>query len=76
MKALLHNAVSDKSGMTRELATTLRSTLDQKYSRVLRSAQAQWEQRFAGKEPSDACVSVRIAPRSTGTRGNPSWQAA
>jgi hypothetical protein len=31
------------------------------YGRVLASAKAQWERNFEGKDPSDACVSVRIS---------------
>jgi hypothetical protein len=31
------------------------------YGRVLASARAQWDRNFEGKDPSDACVSVRIS---------------
>ena len=46
----------------RELVTGLRSVLDRKYSRIVRAAGDEWQRRFAGKDPSDACVSVRISP--------------
>jgi hypothetical protein len=42
------------------LITGLRHALDVNYARVLATAQAQWDRSFAGNDPSDACVSVRI----------------
>jgi hypothetical protein len=42
------------------LITGLRRALDVNYARVLATAQIRWEQNFAGKDPSDSCVSVRI----------------
>ena len=44
----------------RELVIGLRSALDRNYSRIVRAASAEWDRRFAGKDPSDACVSVKI----------------
>lgn len=43
------------------MAEGLQQTLHQKYRRILQAAGAEWERRFAGREPSDACVSVRIS---------------
>ena len=45
----------------REMVAGLHNVLENKYSRILRVAGAEWERRFAGKDPSDACVSVRIS---------------
>lgn len=45
---------------SRRLITGLRHALDVNYGRVLASARVQWERNFEGKDPSDACVSVRI----------------
>jgi hypothetical protein len=42
------------------LIAGLKHALDMNYARVLDSARQQWERNFAGKDPSDACVSVRI----------------
>lgn len=39
----------------------LRQALDVNYARLLANAQQQWEHNFAGKDPSDACVSVRVS---------------
>ena len=45
---------------SRRLIAGLKHALDLNYARVLDSARQQWERNFAGKDPSDACVSVRI----------------
>jgi hypothetical protein len=45
---------------SRRLITGLRHALDVNYERVLAAAQARWEENF-GKDPSDACVRVRIS---------------
>jgi len=45
---------------SRRLIAGLKNALDMNYARVLDSARQQWERNFAGKDPSDACVSVRI----------------
>jgi hypothetical protein len=44
----------------RRLISGLRHALDVNYERVLDSARQQWERHFAGNDPSDACVRVRI----------------
>jgi len=44
----------------RRLIDALRQALDSNYSRLLETAQQQWERNFSGKDPSDACVSVRV----------------
>ena len=46
---------------SRRLITGLRHALDMNYARVLASARTHWERNFEGKDPSDACVSVRIS---------------
>jgi hypothetical protein len=45
----------------RELVEGLQKALEKNYGRILRAAGKEWERRFAGKDPSDACVSVRIS---------------
>ena len=55
----------------RELVIGLRSALDRNYSRILRAAGDEWQRRFAGKDPSDACVSVHISGDSLRGRGVP-----
>jgi hypothetical protein len=55
------HAVSDNFIDSRRLITGLRNALDINYARVLTTAKARWESNFEGKDPSDACVSVRIS---------------
>jgi hypothetical protein len=45
---------------SRRLIAGLRHALDMNYARALDAARREWERSFAGKDPSDACVSVRI----------------
>jgi hypothetical protein len=42
------------------LIDALRQALDSNYSRLLEGAKDHWERNYAGKDPSDACVSVRV----------------
>ena len=35
--------------------------IEKKYGRLLCAARKEWERRFAGRDPADACVSVRIS---------------
>ena len=54
--ALLAGGATDN-----ELITGFRSALDRSYSRICQAAADEWQRRFAGNDPSDACVSVRIS---------------
>lgn len=55
-----------------QLMDYLRVALDQKYGQFVSRARHYWERHFAGKDPSDACVSVCIsstaAPFHQGSR--------
>jgi hypothetical protein len=42
-----------------ELIEGLPRVIERKFRRLLKLAEADWERRFAGREPSDASVSVR-----------------
>jgi hypothetical protein len=46
---------------SRRLIAALRQALDMNYASILSTAQTRWEQNFAGEDPSDACVTVRIS---------------
>ena len=46
-----------------QLVDGFRTAVEKSYSRVFKIAQDEWERRFGDKDPSDACVSARIAPR-------------
>jgi hypothetical protein len=43
-----------------EMLEGLERALDRTYGRLLKTAQRRWESTFAGKNPSDARVTVRI----------------
>ena len=43
-----------------ELIEGLQRAIDDCYRRVRRTARQEWESRFAGNDPSDACISIRI----------------
>jgi hypothetical protein len=53
----------------RRLIRGLKHALDLNYARVLDAARREWECNYAGKDPSDACVSVCISS------GNPEKSA-
>jgi hypothetical protein len=52
-------------------AEGLERALDKTYSRLRERARAAWERHHAGKDPTDACVSVRIAPAGKATPASP-----
>ena len=43
-----------------EIVEGLNRALDKNFQRVRENTRREWESRFAGPDPSDACVSVRI----------------
>ena len=45
-----------------QLTKGLRQTLDRNFQRIFEAAKTEWERNYAGNDPSDACVSVRISP--------------
>jgi hypothetical protein len=44
-----------------ETIERLQRAIDCNYRRLFESARREWELRFAGKDPSDTCVKVRVA---------------
>ena len=51
-----------------QLTSGLRNTIDQKFRCLFDEAKADWERNFAGNDPSDACVSVRISAGESSAR--------
>jgi len=45
---------------TRSIISGLRKAFDLDYPRLLQVWKKEWERKYSGKDPSDACVSVRI----------------
>ena len=54
-------SLNDTALDSRRLIAGLRQALEINYARVLATAQTRWERNFAGNDPSDACVNVRIS---------------
>ena len=45
---------------TQSIISGLRKAFDLDYPRLLEVWKKEWERKYSGKDPSDACVSVRI----------------
>jgi hypothetical protein len=43
------------------LALSVLHTTEKKYGALISAARKDWERRFAGRDPADACVTVRIS---------------
>ena len=54
-----HSALQNEAAKF-EMIEGLQRAIDRNYRRLLDAARADWERLFTGKDPSDACVSVRI----------------
>ncbi len=64
-----HSAIEE--GATQfEMISGLQHALDLSYQRLIRAAKGEWERRFAGNDPSDACISVRIETDARPVRGS------
>lgn len=59
-----------------DLTAPFRKALDQKYGQVMEAARKHWERNFAGKDPSDACVSVRVSRYRQLESSRPSFRRA
>ena len=56
----MHTELQIQQADNRRLIAGLREALNVNYARLLETAKQDWERHFAGADPSDACVSVRI----------------
>ena len=55
----------------RDAIDNLRRALDLGYARMRERARSEWERNVAGKDPSDACVSIRITTGDSRGRSLP-----
>ena len=62
--ALEEFAAADKHVPMRKLVASLQRTLERNHQKILAAALSDWESNHGGRDPSDACVSVHIAPRA------------
>lgn len=64
-------AVFQKELEKTEIISGFRKALDFRYRAFCQAARADWERLFAGNDPADACVTVRIADvESNAIRGS------
>jgi len=61
----LESAAIEREMLDFELLEELQRTIDRNFRRLFETARNDWERNFAGKDPSDACVSVRIHSAET-----------
>ena len=52
---------ADKHLPMRDLVAQLQQTLERNHQKILAAALSDWQQKYAGGDPSDACASVHIA---------------
>jgi hypothetical protein len=57
----LHNAYEPNGELSRKVAQAMLRTVERNYGRLIAEARKEWERRFAGRDPSDACVTVRVS---------------
>jgi hypothetical protein len=60
MNTYLPNGDISKTALSRKTAEGMLRAVDRNYERLLAAAKKEWESDYAGPEPSDACVRVRI----------------
>lgn len=61
----------EKRMPNRDAINGLRRALDLGYDRLREAARKEWERNFDGKDPSDACVSVRVSTGHSKQRSLP-----
>ena len=61
----------EKEMIKLEAVEGLRHALNKNFRRVLESARKDWERLFAGKDPSDACVSVHVSGAAPEKKAQP-----
>ena len=52
---------ANKNVPMRELVATLQETMARNHQKILAAALNDWERKYAGRDPSDACASVHVA---------------
>lgn len=68
-------AAADKNVPMRELVANLQQTLARNHQKILAAALSDWQRKYAGRDPSDACASVHIAaPAPRARKAKPSFQ--
>lgn len=60
MKDNLRLPATPPNNLTSDLSAHFQRTVEYHFRRLAQSAHLEWERRFGGQDPSDACVKVRI----------------
>ena len=72
---------ADKRIPMRELIAGLQETLQRNHLKILEAARCDWASKYAAGDPSDACVTIRVArargvkKRATKRSGPQHWQS-
>jgi hypothetical protein len=61
MKSDLRNSHGSNSDLSRKIPEGMLRAVDRKFGRLITEARKEWERKFAGSDPSDTCVTVRIS---------------
>jgi hypothetical protein len=64
--SLLNQGAPSSRISNRDMVEALRAALEKNHARVLNAASSEWESRFAGRDPSDDCVSLRVCASDEG----------
>lgn len=56
-----HNDCKSHPDLSVEFAQSILGAIEKKYGAIICAARKEWDRRFAGRDPADACVSVRIS---------------
>ena len=59
-----HNDCESHPDLSVEFAQSMLRAIEKKYGALICAARKEWERRFAGRDPADACVSVHISART------------
>jgi hypothetical protein len=61
----LHNGYKPNGELPRKVAQAMLRAVERNYGRLIAEARKEWERRCAGRDPSDACVTVRVNGRDS-----------
>jgi hypothetical protein len=56
-----HNGCEPNGEFSHHFAKTTVQAIEKMYGALISAARKEWERRFTGRDPADACVNVRIS---------------
>ena len=60
MNAYLQADSESESDLSRQIAEGMLRAIKKNYGRLIATARKEWERKYAGSDPGDSCVTVRI----------------